>query len=373
MRPGDACQVFSASAGRYVAGTVVALGEGEVRVRYTTPAGTREKMVSERQLRASLRESDAQTISVWSASAGNFVLASVVERRGEKWRVRYRAGGGARREKWVAAADVKLSPSREQSPMALAQDTAAAACGAAEEETVAVEFAVAVKFAPGDACQVFSASAGAWVQARVLELKAGEAHVRYKTSAGTREKWVAAQPSELRPAASPGLAARASSPLSPLGAVKAAGAEYFQADASGIATVAETARTVSAQEELTRLAAAEQAERDVEAVASYMAAAKEAAAARLELEVAHERFVQQTQAVSCGNTQLHLRACETEADCRRVVCRRRRKSRQRRSACSSRSRSRPPPPPCSTAAPPQSLPAANNRRSRRQMPSRLML
>ena len=301
MRPGDACQVFSASAGRWVAGTVVALGEGEVRVRYTTPAGTREKMVSERQLRASLHESDAQTISVWSASAGNFVLASVVERRGEKWRVRYRAGGGARREKWVAAADVKLSPSREQSPMALAQDTAAAARGAAEE--VAVEFAVAVKFAPGDACQVFSASAGAWVQARVLELKAGEAHVRYKTSAGTREKWVAAQPSELRPAASPGLAARASSPLPALEAARAAGAEYFQAETSGI--VAETG-TVPAQEELARLAAAEQAERDVEAVTSYMAAAKEAAAARLELEAAHERFVQQTQAVSSGNTQLHF-------------------------------------------------------------------
>ena len=301
MRPGDACQVFSASAGRWIAGTVVALGEGEVRVRYTTPAGTREKMVSERQLRASLHESDAQTISVWSASAGNFVLASVVERRGEKWRVRYRAGGGARREKWVAAADVKLSPSREQSPMALAQDTAAAARGAAEE--VAVEFAVAVKFAPGDACQVFSASAGAWVQARVLELTAGEAHVRYKTSAGTREKWVAAQPSELRPAASPGLAARASSPLPALEAARAAGAEYFQAETSGI--VAETG-TVPAQEELARLAAAEQAERDVDAVASYMAAAKEAAAARLELEAAHERFVQQTQAVSSGNTQLHF-------------------------------------------------------------------
>ena len=28
MRPGDACQVFSASAGRSVAGPVVALGEG---------------------------------------------------------------------------------------------------------------------------------------------------------------------------------------------------------------------------------------------------------------------------------------------------------------------------------------------------------
>ena len=321
MRPGDACQVFSASAGRWVAGTVVALGEGEVRVRYTTPAGTREKMVSERQLRASLQESDAQTISVWSASAGNFVLASVVERRGEKWRVRYRAGGGARREKWVAAADVKLSPSRERSPMALAQhDTAAAARGAAEEETVAVEFAVAVKFAPGDACQVFSASAGAWVQARVLELKAGEAHVRYKTSAGTREKWVAAQPSELRPAASPGLAARASSPLPALEAARAAGAEYFQADASGIATVAETARTVPAQEELARLAAAEQAERDVEAVASYMAAAKEAAAARLELEAAHERFVQQTQAVSSATPNCICALCETGADCRGVWC-----------------------------------------------------
>eukprot|EP01047_Picozoa_sp_COSAG01_P088594 COSAG01_NODE_20917_length_928_cov_0.845597_1_plen_229_part_10 len=56
----------------------------------------------------------------------------------------------------------------------------------------------------GDMCEIFSATAGQWVQAMVVEIAGAEARVRYQLQGAVREKWVWMSPEELRSSACDG-------------------------------------------------------------------------------------------------------------------------------------------------------------------------
>jgi hypothetical protein len=142
---------------------------------YVAPArsGTAPEPMRPHRLAAAVepRAVGEPRVQVFSASAGRWVAASVVEadRATGECRVSYDVGG-EKREKWVGAGDVRREPeARPDPPFAAAQVDKQAQMDVVPAQQSNVRLAV------GSACQVFSASAAMWVTATLLELDNGEA------------------------------------------------------------------------------------------------------------------------------------------------------------------------------------------------------
>ena len=361
-RVGEACEVYSLSANAWLPAVVLNVDGADVHVRYTGSQGSRDKWATPAELRAApasgprpqaalraakrpsappprrgaaagykpavrsvtaaaaaaaaataaaaepaARQSLApqplavgDVCEVFSASAGVWVEALVAEavsdRGSRECRVSYAVPGAGRREKWVGAAEVRLAP-----PSPLASVVAVAAATTAPAPQIV-----------GGACQVFSASAGIWVRATLLELDNGEAHVQYTILGSTREKWVVAEPSQIRAAESDAFPAAGdvSLNLSSIRGGRGGGAGAATHDATGWfddqTTAAASPCKNSDAAELSLSPASDQGASphrameamadEVQVVTNYSAAAQAALDARLALEDAHARFVAQAEA-----------------------------------------------------------------------------